>query len=634
MTASRGQRQRRLAILLCGLAAIGRLAAAEGIAFEWIQRGDVVQDGGVSAGLAWGDYDDDGRPDLFIANWRGQPNLLYHNRDGELVRVAEGPVANARSWSSDGAWGDYDGDGDLDLFVANQDNQHNELYRNDGEDGFARIEQGDIVSDFGNSYAASWGDYDGDGRLDLVVANSGQPDFLYRNRGEAGFERVTEPRWTAARESSHGVSWADYDDDGDLDLFVATYAPAPNLLYRNEGGGRLVRVTAGPIAGDAQSSLGGSWGDWDNDGDLDLFVANSVGFFAPAADRLYRNDGAAGFTAVENAATAHLGASGGSSWADVDLDGDLDLLVVEYAGPNRLYLNDGRGGLEPVAETFPLDLAHFSTGHGWADVDDDGDLDVAMANWQGQDNNLFGNPGSGNHWLRVRLRTEGANRRAVGATIRLATRRDGELAWQRRDVTAGTSFRSQQPADQTFGLGAEDRAAELVVAWPSGGVERLTDLAADATLTIVEGQGVVARRSAPASPPPIGDLLAGLIEEQGVEAAMLRYRTLRAAEPEAWDYGPGALSALTLGLVRGGKAEASIAVQELAVAEHPRSGPARQLLFRLYGYLGRTGEADRALAELVDRLDELEGLHPDELEGLRNEAGFRRKHLAGGAGSN
>lgn len=594
---------------------------------EWIQRGDVVEDGGVSAGLAWGDYDNDGDPDLFIANWRGQHNLLYRNQDGALIRQKDGPIVEDSAWSSGGAWGDYDADGDLDLFVTNQHNQHNQLYRNDGIGGFSRVEEGDIVSDFGDSYSAAWGDYDGDGHLDLVVANSSkQPNFLYRNKGDSTFNRVQDASWTADLANSVGVAWADFDDDGDLDLFVANYSPEPNALYRNVGEGRLLRILDGAIAEDAAPSLGGSWADFDNDGDLDLFVANSIGFFGPVADILYRNDGDGVFEQVENAATLHVGASGGSSWADIDLDGDLDLLVVEYAGPNRLYLNDGNGGLEPVVDTFPLDIAHFSTGHGWADYDDDGDLDLAVANWQNQDNNLFGNAGGGNHWLRVNLRGEGGNRYAIGAKIRLATEGDGKLVWQRRDVAAGTSFRSQEPAAQTFGLGDADRVARLIVEWPSGRIERLADLAVDRALTISVGQGVVAEHRPKIQAPGIGDALRAVAVENGIEAAITQYHESRRESPNAWDYGPDALSALTLTLLRQGSVDTAVGIQEFAVEEFPQSGTARQLLVRLYAYVGRPDDARMALFDLVQELDALDGLSREERETLRNELGFLSKH--------
>jgi hypothetical protein len=192
-------------------------------------------------------------------------------------------------------------------------------------------------------------------------------------------------------------------------------APVPGI---GADGPTFEWIQTGDAVQDGGVSAGLASGDFDDDGDVDLFIANSIGFFQPAADTLYRNEGNGVFRPVENAATLHAGTSGGSSWADVDLDGDLDL---------------------------------------------------AVANWQGQDNNLFGNPGTGAHWLRVTLRAAGANRRAIGAKLRLATRRDGSLVWQRRDVTAGSSFRSQEPAAQTFGLGSETRAAELGIEWPSGG---------------------------------------------------------------------------------------------------------------------------------------------------------------------
>ena len=137
--------QMRLTVLAAAITVlIGTTPAAadepQPVTFDWIQTGALVEDAGISGGLAWSDYDRDGDVDLFIANWRKQPNLLYRNDNGALARVENTPVTTDRTWSSGGAWGDYDGDGDLDLFVANQRNQHNQLYRNDGAAGMVRVE--------------------------------------------------------------------------------------------------------------------------------------------------------------------------------------------------------------------------------------------------------------------------------------------------------------------------------------------------------------------------------------------------------------------------------------------------------------------------------------------------------------
>jgi hypothetical protein len=164
-----------------------------------------------------------------------------------------------------------------------------------------------------------------------------------------------------------------------------------------------------------------------------------------------------------------------------------------------------------------------------------------------------------------------------------------------------------------------------------GRVERLTDLAVDRSVTIAEGRGLVDERQPPASRPPVGGVLATIAVEQGLAAAVTRYRELRRDEPEARDYGPEALAALTLNLLRQGRVEEAVGIQELAVEEFPRSGPARQLLVRLYGYLGRGKAARVALVELVESLDELQGLSAIERETLRNDLGFQRKHLAVGA---
>ena len=152
---------------------------------------NVLNDGGISAGVSLGDYDGDGHLDLFFANWNDQVNYLYHsNGDGTFTRIEDGPIATEPGFSSGGSWGDYDNDGHLDLFVANQQNENNYLYHNDGDGSFTKVVAGDMVTDFGNSYAGAWSDYDRDGHLDLFVANAGQPNFLYHNRGDGTFTRI------------------------------------------------------------------------------------------------------------------------------------------------------------------------------------------------------------------------------------------------------------------------------------------------------------------------------------------------------------------------------------------------------------------------------------------------------------
>ena len=201
--------------------------------FEKITTGAIVNDGGYSASVSWGDYDGDGCVDLFVANVNNQPNFLYHNNcDGSFSKITAGPVATDVGFSSTSNWVDYDNDGDLDLFVGNW-HVDNFLYRNDGGGTFTKITTGVIVTD-GNVQDSSWADYDNDGDMDLLV---GPPEIglqrLYQNNGDGTFTRITSEPIVADSGTPMGV-WGDYDNDGDLDLFGAE-RDGNNHLYRNDG---------------------------------------------------------------------------------------------------------------------------------------------------------------------------------------------------------------------------------------------------------------------------------------------------------------------------------------------------------------------------------------------------------------
>jgi hypothetical protein len=304
-----------------------------------------------------------------------------------FIRTSAGEiVSEASSWLGCG-WGDFDGDGRLDLFVANVGGP-NRLYRNNGDATFTRITTSDLGS---GSTGCAWGDFDNDGRLDLLVANSGQAPWLYRNNGDGGFSKVTASGLVRRLPPTFSTAVVDYDRDGLLDVFIANAATANNL-YRNMGTSTFQEAVTGEIVTDNNATIGGAWGDYDNDGHMDLFVANGGGL----NNALYRNNGAGIFTKVKEGALVNDGGQSVScAWGDYDNDGYLDLFVANRAGNNFLYRNNGNGTFTKITAGGIVTDGGESNGCVWLDYDNDGWLDLFVANRQGQNDFLYHNDGNG-----------------------------------------------------------------------------------------------------------------------------------------------------------------------------------------------------------------------------------------------
>ncbi len=303
----------------------------------------------------------------------GQPAVRFEQVQPELFAAA-GAQPNA--------WADYDGDGDLDLFVGFAQDKPNRLYRND-KGTFVDVAAEAGVADLTDTRAAAWGDFDGDGDPDLFVGftrRSNVPAKLYRNNGFGQpFTDVAAPLGVEVIGEIRQPSFVDYDGDGDLDLFVAV-RDAPNMLFRNDGA-RFVSVGKDVGIDDPRRTVGAVWFDVDSDGDLDVFVANQNGDL----NGLFQNDGGkftdvAAALGMDAAGRAQTSGSNGPSAADFDRDGDLDLFVASY-GPNFLYRNDGNGKFTEIAAQAGVAGGALATPSRWGDIDNDGWIDLYVSSY-------------------------------------------------------------------------------------------------------------------------------------------------------------------------------------------------------------------------------------------------------------
>jgi hypothetical protein len=436
---------------------------------------NVADPGGESRGVAWGDYDGDGDLDLYVAKLGA--NKLYRNSAGASFEDVGAAMLIDDGGNGHGiAWGDYDNDGDLDLYQSDTGGQ-NRLFRNDGVD-FQNVAPAVGIVDSGPGQGVAWGDFDNDGFLDLYIARAGASltNRLYQNNGGSAFTEVSSGAQVADPSDSRGVAWGDFDDDGDLDLYVAN--DGANRLYRNEGNNTFTDDAGNAGVDGSADSQGATWGDYDGDGDLDLYVANPTG----TANSLFQNQGDETFLSMEGSAgVGDTGLGEDVAWGDCDNDGDLDLYVSNYGSANRLYVNNGDGNFAELGQFAGVADGGNGFGATWGDYDGDGDLDLYVSNY-GSANLLYQNQGNGNHWLQVELEGTVSNRDGIGVKL-FATVGTDQL---RLDVDGGSGYFSQPSLPVEFGLGSAAVVDELRVEWPSGIVQTLTNVATDQLLTLEE----------------------------------------------------------------------------------------------------------------------------------------------------
>ncbi|RPJ42820.1 MAG: hypothetical protein EHM19_09840, partial [Candidatus Latescibacterota bacterium] len=426
----------------------------------------LLADAGAGAAVAWGDYDGDLDPDLYIVNDGSANKLLRNIGVFGFDDQTSGPLGDAGAGAG-AAWGDADNDGDPDLYLVNDG--ANKLFRNDGAGIFVDATSGPL-GDAGAGRGAAWADIENDGDLDLYLANDG-PNKLLRNDGAGVFVDATSGPLGDAGDC-RGAAFTDYDDDGDLDLYLVNDGSA-NKLLRNDGAGVFIDATAGPL-GDSGAGRGAAWGDYDNDGDLDLYVIND------GPNKLLRNDGAGAFADWTAGPLGDAGTAAAAGWADADNDGDLDLYLVNDGGQSRLLRNDGAGAFSD-ATVDPLGDAGSGAGMAWADYDGDGLVDIYVSD--DGPNRLYRNLSEpARSWLRVRAIGSVSNTSSIGARVRVVAGGASQL----REIDGGSGSPSQASLDAEFGLGSATIVDTLLVRWPSGLEKVLVGVPADTRIVVRE----------------------------------------------------------------------------------------------------------------------------------------------------
>jgi enediyne biosynthesis protein E4 len=507
----------------------------------------------MSGGVALFDCDNDGKLDIAVVNdstldhYRnagGDPMVtLYHQDAGfTFSDITKSAGLSHRGWSMGIAVGDYDNDGLLDLYVTGYNG--NVLYHNLGGCKFEDVTTKSGLSVGGFSTGAAWADYDRDGHVDLFVSRyihtdvdklgaittnykglaveapwgmHGESDFLFHNRGDGTFEDVSKKAGVNDPEGRLGLGavWGDYDNDGWPDLYVANDTE-PNYLYRNKHDGTfedIALLSGAAVSGEGKAlgSMGVDFGDFDRDGRLDITVTT----FAYQPVELHRNVSADEFSDVTW--TAKTGqptfrfVKWGTGFVDFDNDGLLDLFVANghiytaidtlpgepaYKEPILLFRNTGKQTFEEIAGTAGLNDSALQSRRGAAfgDLNNDGLIDAVVFNQNGPPSIFLNDTKASGHRILFKLEGTTSNRAAIGARVTVYAGGIARIA----EVRAGGSYISQNDLRLHFGLGLETRISKVEITWPNGKREELKDLAADAIYTIGEGKGITETTPLPA----------------------------------------------------------------------------------------------------------------------------------------
>lgn len=395
------------------------------------------------------DVDNDQDLDIFFTTQFGVPNLLYLNDGLGNYSLASGGDLGADNTNSPGAcWCDYDLDGDLDVFVLNRDGADDNLYVNDGKGTFKRSEIGPWIGNSGDGRSCAWGDLNGDRLPDLYVANyvlknnghvvSKHRNYLYMTNADGSYREQKKGELVEELNASYGVSLIDYDHDKDLDIYVTNVSVVDeNAFYENLGSGVFRKLVSSEVSYEVhRPSKGQTWGDFNNDGSLDLYVAN----------------GTEGYPEIQN----------------------------------FFFLGSSKNSFQRIYNTLPAIEGHISAGTAAGDLDNDGDLDLYVCNWGGEaePDDLYVNDHRDGHWVKFRLRGSKSNTFGIGSWVILEMQDGTRLT---KYFSRETGYGSENAPEVHFGLGNAEVINKVTIEWPSGIIQTESNLKANRSYKVTEG---------------------------------------------------------------------------------------------------------------------------------------------------
>jgi len=439
-------------------------------------------------GIAIGDFNNDGWEDIYVSVPSGMNRLCKNMGDGSFQEVALSSGVAVLEQSIASTWGDINNDGFLDLYVSTV-NENDHLFLNNGNETFEEITLSAGINNTTNTKAVNMADVNNDGFLDIYLSNFLSENALLINQGNNTFKNKIDESGASDDGPSMGGVFFDYDNDGDVDLYLTHDHFVPNILYQNNGEGVFLDVGKSARVNSIGYGMGVDVGDVDNDGWLDIYVTNLF------QNVLFKNDGDGTFSNIsESANVDDLGMGWGILFLDFDKDGLMDIYVANEsdfmnpAEPNVLYKNRGNLTFEKVETNENVSNIDNSFGVACFDYNLDGNIDIAVANRDtGEHLQLFQNTERIGNWVGIKLLGVESNRNGIGAKIR-AVDNLGQLHY--KELTAGHGWASQNTNILTLGLGEATALESLVILWPSG-LEQQIDLEElNKIYTVIESETV------------------------------------------------------------------------------------------------------------------------------------------------